>query len=123
MKPEVELLVGLVARYERWKAGELSPDVMPGHRAGAKKDRIRSTALVAYDPSNNMPRNEVVMMRVYTYARYSTDRQKKDLIRSQLSLHLAHCCLHDSILENFIRIQLVGSARSGVDAIRNILLP
>jgi hypothetical protein len=31
--------VGLVARsvYERWKAGELAPNVMPGHPAGAKK--------------------------------------------------------------------------------------
>jgi len=50
MKPEVEFLVGLVARsvYERWKAGELAPNVMPGHPAGAKKVRIPSTALVAY---------------------------------------------------------------------------
>ena len=62
MKPEVELLVGLVARavYERWKAGELSPKVMPGHPADAKKDRIPSTALVAYDPSSNTPEMELL---------------------------------------------------------------
>ncbi|MDB6009984.1 MAG: hypothetical protein JWL65_2234 [Gammaproteobacteria bacterium] len=62
MKPEVEFLVGLVARsvYERWKAGELSPNVTPGHPAGAKKDRIPSTALVAYDPSSNIPAMELL---------------------------------------------------------------
>ena len=62
MKPEVEFLVGLVARsvYERWKAGEWSLNVMPGHSDGAKKDRIPSTALVAYDPSSNMPAMELL---------------------------------------------------------------
>ena len=62
MKPEVEFLVGLVARsvYERWKAGEPAPNVVPGHPAGAKKVRIPSTALVAYDPSSNMPAMELL---------------------------------------------------------------
>jgi hypothetical protein len=62
MKPEVEFLVGLVARsiYERWKAGRLSPNVTPEQPADAKRDWIPSTALVAYDPSSNRPEMELL---------------------------------------------------------------
>jgi hypothetical protein len=79
MKPEVEFLVGLVARsvYERWKAGELAPNVVPGRSAGEKKDRIPSTALVAYDPSSNMPEMELLgCASTHTPATARTGKQK-----------------------------------------------
>ena len=90
MKPEVESLVGLIARsvYERWKAGELPPNVMPGP-AGAKKVRIPSTALVAYDPSSNMPEMELLgCVSTHTPGTARTGKQKPPLPNGVFSVVL-----------------------------------